>query len=110
MMVKFVPREKLGKKAQKALDRRRRVTWDFSPVTKTVESRKVYSRKRKARNRDDYGSGFFHMLSAGSARAGEPPVRLRLERLRRHLHDLDLRAVRIMGPEHPASGAPVPDL
>ena len=59
-MAKFVPRGKLSKKAQKELNRQRRVTWEFSPVTKTVESRKVYSRKRKARNRDDdYGPGYF---------------------------------------------------
>ena len=59
MMAKFVPKGKLSKKAQKELNRKRRVTWDFSPVTKTVESRKVYSRKRKAQNRDDYGLSFF---------------------------------------------------
>ena len=40
-MRKFVSREKLGKKARKELDRQRRVTWDFSPVTKTVESNKI---------------------------------------------------------------------
>ena len=58
-MAKFVPKEKLGKKARKELDRQRRVTWSFSPVTKTVDSRKIYSRKRKAPNRDEYGQGFF---------------------------------------------------
>ena len=57
-MAKFVPREKMGKKARKELDRLRRATWEFSPVTKKVESGKIYSRKRKARNRDD-GLGFF---------------------------------------------------
>ena len=57
-MAKFVPKEKLSKKAQKELNRRRRVTWDFSPVTKTVDSRKIYSRKRKVRNRDEYGPAF----------------------------------------------------
>ena len=58
-MAKFVPKEKLGKKARKELDRQRRITWGFSPVTKTVDSGKIYSRKRKARYRDDYGPGFF---------------------------------------------------
>ena len=57
-MAGFIPKEKLSKKAQKELNRRRRVTWGFSPVTKAVESRKVYSRKRKTRNRDDNGLGF----------------------------------------------------
>ena len=63
-MAKFVPKEKLGKKARKELNRLHRVTWDFSPVTKTVDSRKIYSRKRKAQNRDDYGLGFF--VTAGA--------------------------------------------
>ena len=56
-MAKFVPKEKLSKKAQKELNRQRRVTWDFSPVTKTVDSRKLYNRKRIAQRRDDYGLG-----------------------------------------------------
>ena len=59
MMAKFIPKEKLSKKAQKELNRLRRVTWGFSPATKKVDSRKIYSRKRKARNRDDYGLGCF---------------------------------------------------
>ena len=62
-MARFIPKEKLSKKAQKELNRQRRVTWDFSPVTKAVESRKIYSRKRKAQNRDDYGLSFFHSVS-----------------------------------------------
>ena len=58
-MAGFIPKDKLSKKAKKELDRRRRKTWDCSPVTKTVESRKLYNRKRNARNRDDYGLGDF---------------------------------------------------
>ena len=60
IMARFIPKSKLSKKAQKELNRQRRVTWEFSPVTKTVDSRKIYSRKRKAQNRDDYGLGFFY--------------------------------------------------
>lgn len=53
-MAKFVSREKLSKKARKELDHQRRTTWDFSPVTKKVESKKLYNRKRAQRlNRDD---------------------------------------------------------
>lgn len=59
IMAGFVPKEKMSKKAQKELNRQHRVTWDFSPVTKTVDSRKIYSRKRKAQNRDDYGLSCF---------------------------------------------------
>ena len=64
-MTKFIPKEKLSKKARKELDSKRRVTWAFSPVTKTVDSKKVYSRKRKAQTRDDTGLGF---LSAPACR------------------------------------------
>ena len=59
-MARFIPKRKLSKKAQKELNRQRRVTWEFSPVTKTVDSRKIYSRKKKAQNRDDYGLSFFY--------------------------------------------------
>ena len=62
IMARFVPKDKLSKKAQKELNRQRRVTWDFSPVTKTIDSEKLYSRKRNARNRDDYGLGDFLLL------------------------------------------------
>ena len=58
-MARFVPKDKLSKKARKELNRQKRVTWEFSPVTKTVESKKVYSRKKKAQYRDDYGLSFF---------------------------------------------------
>ncbi len=62
IMARFIPKSKLSKKAQKELNRQRRVTWDFSPVTKTIDSRKIYSRKRKTRNRDDYGPGFYYAI------------------------------------------------
>ncbi len=54
----FVPEKKLSKKAKKELDRQKRKTWDFSPVSRTVESKKLYDRKRKARDRYDDGTGF----------------------------------------------------
>ena len=47
-MNRFVPREKLGKKARKALDAQRRATWSFSPTTRKVESKKRYNRKTHA--------------------------------------------------------------
>lgn len=59
-MARFVPKEKLSKKARRELNRQRRTTWGFSPVTKTVDSKKVYNRKRNARDRyDDSGTGVF---------------------------------------------------
>ena len=59
IMAGFVPKDKLSKKARKELNRQRRVTWDFSPVARTVESRKLYSRKRIARIRDENGPDSF---------------------------------------------------
>ena len=62
-MAVFVPENKMSRKARKELNRGRRATWGFSPVTKTVESRKVYNRKRKTRDRyDDNGAGVFFAL------------------------------------------------
>ena len=59
-MAGFVPKGKMSKKAQKELNRQRRVTWDISPVTKTVESKKAYNRRKNARGRlDEYGAGVF---------------------------------------------------
>ena len=55
-MSKFVPRPKLSKKARKELDAQKRTTWEFSPVTKKVESKKIYNRKNTAQAwRDDSG-------------------------------------------------------
>ena len=55
-MAKMIPKKKLSKKAQKELNRQRRVLWDFSPVTRTVDSKKLYNRKRNARGRYDDGT------------------------------------------------------
>ena len=43
----FIPRMKLNKRQRAALDKQRRNTWEFSPVTKVKPSKKVYSRKKK---------------------------------------------------------------
>ena len=57
-MVRFIPKGKLSKKAQKELNRQRRVIWNFSPVTKTVESKKLYNRKKNSHDRSaDDGMG-----------------------------------------------------
>ena len=64
VMARFIPRDKLSKKAQRELNRQRRVTWDFSPVTKTVDSRKLYNRKRIARDRYDSHDAGVSSLSA----------------------------------------------
>lgn len=58
-MKKFIPRDKLSKKARKRLDAEKREAWTFSPVTRRVESKKLYDRKRRPSDRyDTYGGGF----------------------------------------------------
>ncbi len=64
-MARFVPEGKLSKKARKELNRQRRVTWAFSPVTKTIESRKLYNRRKNSHDcREDYGMGVFQYISS----------------------------------------------
>ena len=46
-MTRFIPREKMGRKARRELDSRNRATWAFCPATRTVGNRKRYNRKRK---------------------------------------------------------------
>lgn len=60
----FLPKEKMSKKARKALAARKRKTWAFSPTTKTIESGKKYDRS-KARH-DVSGEPYFYftVLSA----------------------------------------------
>ena len=42
----MISRSKLSKKARRELDNKKRVTWDFSPVSRVKQSKKVYNRKR----------------------------------------------------------------
>ncbi len=57
IMARFVPKDKMSKKARKELNSMRRTMWDFSPVSRAVDSRKRYNRKRIARNCDDDSPG-----------------------------------------------------
>lgn len=51
---KFIPKEKLSKKKRKELDNQKRNSWgEIKPVTRLVESKKVYNRQReKVKTRD----------------------------------------------------------
>ena len=51
-MTQFIPRPKLSKKARKELDAQKRTTWAFSPVTKKVESKKIYNQIGRASCRE----------------------------------------------------------
>ena len=55
-MEKFIPYEKLSKKKQRELDRKRRNTWGaLSPVTRNTANPKAYSRQKARKwNRDDF--------------------------------------------------------
>ena len=67
-MTKFVPHPKLSKKARKELDAQKRTTWAFSPVTKKVESKKIYNRKKAAHVwKDDSSMSGFCCTGDGAA-------------------------------------------
>ena len=58
-MTKFVPKKKMSKKARRKLAAEKRNTWDFSPVTRRIENKKAYNRKRISRTGYDDGQGGF---------------------------------------------------
>ena len=59
-MNRFLPREKMGKREKRALDRARRQTWEgFNPITRTTENKKAYNRKKSPRWLNDDGTGIF---------------------------------------------------
>lgn len=61
-MKKFVPYEKLSKKAKRALDAKRRGSWGaLSPVTRRAENPKAYDRQKARRWMNDPSSGPFRI-------------------------------------------------
>ena len=76
-MGKFVSREKMSKKAQKRMNAENRKTWAFSPVTRTVESKKIYNRKRVSRA--GYGDGAGDFLRGAAARGSRNALHWRRE-------------------------------
>ena len=61
-MKKFIPYEKLSKKAKRALDAKRRGSWGaLSPVTRRAESPKAYDRQKARRWMNDPSSGPFRI-------------------------------------------------
>jgi len=55
-MKEFIPLEKMSKKAKRELARQRRQTWAVSPVSRRIENKKHYDRKKKSHDRYDDGS------------------------------------------------------
>lgn len=46
-MENFVPYEKMSKKRKKELNEQKRLVWRISPVSRAVESKKVYNRRKE---------------------------------------------------------------
>lgn len=62
VMNKHIPYNKLSKKAQRELDNQQRMTWNgLNPITRKIESKKLYRRKKTHEGFDDscYGSFCF---------------------------------------------------
>ena len=60
MMKKFVEYEKLSKKQKKEIDKAKRASWgDVIPVSKRIESAKIYNRKKCRRWDKDSCAGVF---------------------------------------------------
>ena len=58
-MAQFISKEKQSKKARKAQNDLRRQTWAVCPVTRKIESKKAYNRKKSLDRYDEYGRDFF---------------------------------------------------
>jgi len=56
-MPRFVEESKMSKRTRKELNATRRKTWDVSPVSRKIESKKLYNRKRKPCSRYEDGAG-----------------------------------------------------
>ena len=57
-MKQFLPREKMSKREKRALDAIKRASWDgVNPVTRKVESKKTYDRKKSPRWYNDDSTG-----------------------------------------------------
>ena len=59
-MKPFLPREKMSKREQRALDTAKRTTWDgINLITRTTENKKTYNRKKSPRWTNDDSTGIF---------------------------------------------------
>ena len=68
-MNSFIPREKLGKRARKAQDQRKRILWDdVNPVTRKTENKKRYNRKKSPRWYNDDSTGIFISIASCASR------------------------------------------
>ena len=56
---KYVSRGKLSKKAQKALNREKRVEWAFKPISRVIPNKKKEAQKKLRPEDNDSGWSFF---------------------------------------------------
>lgn len=64
-MKAFVPYEKMSKKQKREIDREKRATWnEVIPVTRKIESAKIYNRKKHQRIERNSSAGVFVCLGA----------------------------------------------
>ncbi len=88
-MDRFIPRDKLSKRARKALDSKKRITWEQNPVTRRVESKKTYNRKKDLRWQDTWPGDLsfmrvlhpFRVLPVPALPAARVPERLHSTRM-----------------------------
>ena len=63
-MNRMIPLKKQSKRAQRAQHNRKRATWGgINPVTRTVENKKTYNRKKSPRWYNDDSTGIFLMIA-----------------------------------------------
>ncbi len=65
-MKKFIPRDKLSKKARRELDLARRRTWEINPVSRKGKDAKKYDRKKARRWSQDDGIGLSFLIRFGA--------------------------------------------
>lgn len=61
--MKFVSFEKRSKKEQKKANAERRKTWEHSPLTKIVASKKKYNRRKFKKGGNDDTSFFLYIIT-----------------------------------------------
>ena len=72
-MQKYVPRNKLSKKARKELNDRDRLTWNgLNPVTRIKESKKIYNRKKAQIEYNGYQSESFYFPNSQGGLRPQP--------------------------------------
>lgn len=65
-MKKFISQNKMSKKTRKELDSKNRVVWEnINPVTKKIENKKAYNRKKAQKGYEYFLDGPFYIFKTG---------------------------------------------